>query len=112
MIRVIYEREQYRVTTRGHACYGAYGEDIICSAVSVLMLTLLRMGNRLQASGKAVCGGRLESGLGNVWCRPAQGCEETVRTVMDTVAAGLELLGEEFPDYVCYELRKQRKENV
>ena len=100
MITVTYEPEAYRMTVRGHAGSAPYGYDLVCSGVSVLMLTLSRMSNLLEAAGKAEGNGIIVSGLGTLQCVPTEGNEDTVRTMLDTIAAGMELLAEEYPDYV------------
>ena len=103
MIRVRYEREQYRLTADGHACSAPYGSDLVCAAVSILLHTLERMAWKLENAGMADCDSSLRMGYGKVRCVPTDGSEVAVHWVMDTVAAGLELLAEDFGDYVSYE---------
>lgn len=102
MICVIYEREQYRLTARGHAGFAPYGQDIVCAGVSALMQTLQRVAGQMEAKGAAETGGCVVNGFGSVRCVPCKGSEDRVHTVMDTVAAGLEALAEAYPDCVSY----------
>ena len=103
MIRVRYEREQYRLTADGHACSAPYGTDLVCAAVSILLHTLEHMTRKLESEGRAVCDGCLRMGFSSIHCLPTEGNEAVVHWVMDTVSAGLELLAEEFGEYVSYD---------
>ena len=103
MICVRYEREQYRLTAKGHACSAPYGTDLVCAAVSMLLHTLERMAWKLECADQAEAFSALYPGDGTVRCVPKAGSEAAVHWVMDTVASGLELLAEDFGDYVSYE---------
>ena len=39
-IEALYEENEFYLTIKGHAEYGEYGKDIVCSAVSILAFTL------------------------------------------------------------------------
>ena len=38
-IEALYEENEFYLTIKGHAEYGEYGKDIVCSAVSILAFT-------------------------------------------------------------------------
>lgn len=107
MIRVVYDPHAYSMCTEGHADSAPYGEDLVCAAVSALMLTLSRAAWQLEKDGVAECGGSIAAGLGSVWCKPKAGCEAIVRGVMNTVAIGMEMLAEDYGDYVCFVVREE-----
>ena len=105
MIRAVYERGKGCLRAEGHAGSAPYGQDLVCAGVSVLMLTAQRMAGVLEREDAAVCRSMVVQGLGSVQCLPAADRAERVQGVLDTVAAGLELLAESFPD--CVEYREE-----
>ena len=111
MIRVVYEPNAHSMGAEGHAGSAPYGEDLVCAAVSALMLTLSRAAWELEKQGYGACGGCIATGLGRVWFQPKAGCEPIVRAMMNTVAIGMEMLAEDYSDCVEFVVREEtRKE--
>ena len=97
MITAVYFPRQHRLEVRGHAGYGAAGEDIVCAAVSALICTL---GAALeQWDGDCVV--QLESGDAVLELAPT--ASHKAQTAMETVCLGLELLAQQCGAYVCFE---------
>ena len=79
------------VTLEGHALSDVYGKDLVCAAVSALMLTLAA-----NVEGKEYSEVSLKPGNSRISCIP----EET--GTFDCICKGFQLLAEKFPEYVCF----------
>ncbi len=92
MTRVI--RLKDGIEIRGHANYGRHGEDIVCSAVSVLVQTLI-------ASVEELTEDRIEKDMqpGKVdikfWCLSDQS-----KVLIDAFFIGVKGIAESYPDNV------------
>lgn len=104
MIRVEYNRMDCRVTVTGHAGYGERGQDILCAAASMLLQTLAAAVGELYGRGltedSAVS---LYRGAGEVACVPVEEYRCVVRTVMDSIVLGFELLARDYGAYVAFQ---------
>lgn len=89
MIKVVYDREVPRLSVKGHAGYGLHGGDVVCAGVSTLVFTLLHELIRLDIEHWR----RMRPG--DVEIEAAGGFEQ-----FDTVAAGMMILSENFPENV------------
>lgn len=113
MIRVQYMPSVFRVTVSGHAGYAERGEDILCAAASMLLQTLGAAVQGLSARGFAEeVTVDLRHGQGEVCCVPVAEFRCTVRTVMDSILLGFELLARDYGEYVCLERTEEGEENV
>ena len=110
MTRILYEPEALRLSMQGHAGAGPKGEDLVCAALSMLMLTL-----------EARCREREEDclptlsrapGRFSIQCRPESGQEARCRESFDTVVAGLSLLAEREPEHVQVEIDQSEEEQA
>ena len=105
MIEIIYYREHFRVTVKGHAGTAPKGEDLVCAAVSALTYTLAANARNLceiGASDNFVC--KLGSGDAEVSFRPKARARSTCGLVMRAVCAGFSLIAEKYPEAVHYEI--------
>lgn len=91
---IVIERKKDRITIKGHANYAPIGQDIVCSAVSVLVQTLIQSVEELTTD-------RIEYDMqpGTVdikfWC-----LSEQSKTLVDAFFIGIERTAEAFPDNV------------
>lgn len=104
MIHVIFEPGEYRMSMEGHAGAGAFGEDPVCAAASMLMYTLTcnLTGRKSQAAWRPEI--RSEEGRYEAQCRPVE-MGGVCLLVMRVIANGLRMLSESYPEYVRYEER-------
>lgn len=100
MTIIVYDPERLELTAQGHAGSGVYGEDLICSAISALFLTLAAAMGRQGVRPETI---RLMPGDSLI--RAAPGSGEVGRVVFATVAAGLEYLAGEYPEHVSFSCR-------
>lgn len=82
------------ITVKGHAGYGEYGRDIVCSAVSVLTYNLQESINRLtdDAVGFCYASGEAVISFGDV--------SAAAELLIDSFIVGIELLSYSYPDNV------------
>lgn len=103
MITVTYHRKEHRLTAVGHAGRGKPGHDLVCAAVSALVLTLA--GNVASlATQKSLRKQelRLEEGDACVSGRPIPRMRAVVTMVFDTVCSGFELLETLYPENITF----------
>ena len=99
MIKIEYHRSRHELTAKGHAGYAPEGQDIVCAAVSALMLTAASFA---QANGEAeIC---LEPGDLRVRCLPRRRYDAPVSLVFNAIAAGLRRTAAEYPENVEMEV--------
>lgn len=91
MINIMYNSELIKLEISGHAGFAEKGKDIVCAAVTALACTLEQC---MENAGEGHC----EWKEGET-CFTASGTEN-LRPCFETVVTGLQLLAEEFPDYV------------
>ena len=79
------------VSVKGHANSDVYGKDLVCAAVSALVLTLAANVEKMERAEIL-----LEPGNCRIQC-----CSEA-ETVFDCICKGFEMLAGKYPGYVCY----------
>ena len=105
MIKVIYDREQNRVTVEGHARSGEVGHDLVCASASILIYTLASFARHTQKarqSHKLVL--KLDNGDAEVSCKPKKPYKGAITLVFDSICAGFELLARNYPENISYEI--------
>lgn len=106
MIEVIYNRAENHVTVTGHAHSDEYGRDLICSAASILTLTLGANVEHMYDSGcvdEPVM--KLEEGNAEISCKAVDAYRDSVRQTFMSVCVGFEILASKWPDYISYSVR-------
>ena len=104
MIQVRFEKDGKNIilTVQGHSEQAEMGQDIVCSAASILAYTVAKMVTELGESGKLKKKPhiRMDSGDSAITCKPTkQYFNEALHTY--TVAqTGYELLAHTYPEYV------------
>ena len=104
MIQVRFEKDGKNIilTVQGHSEQAEMGQDIVCSAASILAYTVAQMVAEMGEDGKLKKKPhiRMESGDSAITCKPTkQYFNEALHTY--TVAqTGYELLAHTYPEYV------------
>ncbi len=106
MVTITYQKgqglEPTRLEIKGHALYGEAGQDVLCSALSILMHTAAKTVEEMEQKGWLMVLPTLELSVG-------QGVVEFLihpqydfiaKAKMDTVVTGLKLLERYYPKYV------------
>lgn len=106
MIEVVYHRDYYRVTVKGHANFDERGKDPVCAGASVLLHTMAAAVTNIAADKKVHHPTiRTEKGDGEVSCIPHNRYRAAVRLMFDTVCGGFELMAQSYPAHIHYEIR-------
>lgn len=83
------------ITVKGHAGMAEEGHDIVCAAVSGILLGGMRALDESNFSFKET------SGLGSIICRTLPSLRDAV--VLETIATQLECVAVSYPKYVSLE---------
>lgn len=106
MTKVYYREyyDKYLLTVEGHSNFNEKGKDIVCSAVSILVYTLLNM-LKDEESDKHLILRRevVRDGYFCVEIEPFDFSKQRTKGIIDTVVMGFSLLNEEYPGFVKLE---------
>jgi uncharacterized protein YsxB (DUF464 family) len=106
MTEIIYNHKEKKVTVKGHANSGEYGNDLVCAAVSALTCTLAEniagYASEIEGIKDHI---RLDEGDAEIICTE---CTPEFGMVIDlvfcTICTGFEKLAETYPENVKYTL--------
>lgn len=93
MTKIKYQisNDEFEIEVKGHAGYAAVGNDIVCSAISILVQTLA------YHVGEVAKEHDYKISSGEVWIR-AKG--ETAMVSFKTILTGLNMLQTQYPEYI------------
>ena len=92
-----------RIKAAGHSETGAYGENIVCAAVTIILKTganILFLDKKLETSGNADKPGKMSFSVTKI--QPEK--REWVKGITDFLLAGLSDLKSQFPDEISLEI--------
>lgn len=116
MIRVTYCRKDHSLTVEGHSLSAEKGKDLVCASASILVYTLAAFIKNLKGSGIAAeTIVQIEEGNTELCCKIAPAFDCTVALVFDSICAGFDILAQDYPEYVKYEIinyTRDRKEKL
>ena len=99
MIKITFQKQngEYKsVISEGHAGFAESGEDIVCSAVSVL---LINTANSLESFTDSLLGSDSDDGVLTIVLKDT--IDEKARVLMDSLKLGLETVRDEYgEDYL------------
>lgn len=106
MIEIKFNPKKMEIKVNGHAGQAEKGQDIVCSAVSILFYTLAQAvtdsREMLQEDPVIV----IEDGNGKVSCKPKKEYMATMQRTYWTILTGIELVAQEYKDYVKFTVTK------
>ena len=106
MTKVFYREyyDRYLLIIEGHASFSEKGRDIVCSAVSILVYTLLNI-LKDEESDKRLAIRReiVRDGYFCVEVEPFDFSKNRTKGIIDTIIMGLALLNQEYPENVTLE---------
>lgn len=106
MITVVYHRNYHRLTVKGHAGSGETGHDLVCASASILAYTLAATVGNMQDAGQIRdVKVDLKSGDAAISCKVPHKFKSAVTLIFDSICGGFELLAENYPDNISYEIR-------
>lgn len=104
MVQIVYTKNRHCLTVTGHAGAGKKGNDIVCAAISVLVLTLAENVRALANTGtaKAHCV-QVREGEAKIRCTPVSCMDAVVQCIFESVCCGFEVVQQMYPDHVDYQ---------
>lgn len=100
MVRISWKSEGF-LQVQGHAGSGEKGKDLVCAAVSALVLTLAANTDRMSRAGWVRDPRiRLWEGDALICCVPQPEYRAAVELVFGSICQGFQLLAEKYPEYV------------
>lgn len=106
MIQATYYRRYNRLTVTGHAKSAEPGHDLVCCAASTLAYTLAANVANMADNGQVrepIL--KTREGDAEISCNPRHNLKNSVTLVFDSVCIGFELLANQYPEYISYEIR-------
>lgn len=104
MIEIKFKPKELELSISGHAGAAEKGHDIVCSAASILFYTLCQAVTDSADMLEEEPVIEIEDGNGLVSCKPKEVFLATIQRTYWTVLTGLELLANEYKDYVSFEV--------
>ena len=106
MIQVTYYRSYNRLSVTGHAGSAEPGHDLVCASASILAYTLAanvaNMADNGQVRQPFI---KNQEGDAEICCTPRHNLKASVTLVFDSICVGFELLANNYPEYIKYEIR-------
>lgn len=102
MTRVLYEPNAFHLRIEGHAGSAPKGEDLVCAGISALGFAMLLAAGEDDYNAEIVTDP--DNGIMDVRCRPSglYGRDHCA-VMLETIAGGLELLADQYPEYITFE---------
>lgn len=89
----------YAIRAQGHAGFADPGQDIVCSAASILIYTLAEMVFSEDFDESPTVD--LSAGDALIQCKPTEENEARIRDAYDFVETGFAMLQQEYPGHIC-----------
>lgn len=106
MIEITFTPSIYELKISGHAEHGKKGEDIVCSAVSILFYTLaqsLTLSSEMLSESPIITE---KDGNGCISCKPKEEYEANVSLIYWTLLNGIELIAENYKKNIRFSVKK------
>lgn len=100
MIRVTYWPEDLRILVEGHAGYAPVGEDLVCSAASILVHTLSVTLRRLELCGRVELKTRILPGDSEIRCEVLDPADSEPEMAFRFAETGFAILAENLPEFI------------
>lgn len=105
MIQVKYNRFCNKLTMTGHANSAPVGHDLVCSAASILALTLAANVEHMADAGMCCNVVReIQEGEARISCKAVRGSERIVSNTFQSVCVGFEILSSKFPENISFKI--------
>ena len=112
MIEILYHRGYHRISVKGHAGSAEEGKDLVCAAVSALVLTAVANVRRMEDKGctySTVI--TVDKGDAEIQVNAKAYFRLSIMQILDAICAGFEVLAREYPEYVRYEVHQAEAES-
>lgn len=102
MVEVRFKPDKLELKISGHAGQAEKGQDIVCSAVSILFYTLAQAVTDSEEMLTEAPVVNIDDGNGYVSCKPKEEYKATMQRTYWTILTGFELLTQEYKDFVSF----------
>ena len=100
MINITFNPKNFTLDIKGHAEHGKKGEDIVCSAISILFYTLAESLNNCKDMLQEDMVFSDEDRNGHLSCKPKAEYEANVSLIYWTILNGFQLVAENYKKFV------------
>ena len=100
MTAVTYSPKEHRITLDGHAGYAESGKDIVCAGISALLFAVPATLRKKDI--KYFLDLNEPEGFVSIKAYPEKKERHECEVILDTVAMGLKLLADHYPENVTY----------
>ena len=100
MVKIAFRPNKWELEVSGHAGAGKEGEDIVCSAVSILFYSLAKTLSDHEEMFTQPIEIADEKGNGHIKVKPSPKYEATVQTLFAPILTGYQLLADTYPKYI------------
>ena len=104
MINITFKSETLTLEVKGHAGQNEKGKDIVCAAISALFYTLAKALTDSEKMLKKKPIIKENNGDGLISCQPKKEYEGNIARTYWTILVGMELIANEYKDYVKFEI--------
>ena len=108
MINITFDPKNLELKMEGHAGADEKGHDIVCASASMLFYTLAQSLIKSEDMLKKHPIIELDDGLGLIKCRPKKEYQGNITLVYWTILNGIELLADEYPQYITFKVGGQQ----
>lgn len=105
MININFDPNTFTLDIDGHAEHGKKGEDIVCSAISILFYTLADSLNNCRDMLKEDMVFDNDDGKGHLSCKPKEEYEANISLIYWTILNGFQLVAETYKKNVILNCR-------
>lgn len=104
MITITFKPKTLELEINGHAGQNEKGKDIVCSAISTLFYTLAQAlyDSESMLEEKPII--KEKDGAGYILCKPKKEYEGNIACIYRTVLVGLQMVAEEYKNFVKFVL--------
>ncbi len=95
-----------RLTLDGHADFASYGNDIVCAAVSMLVINTINSIERFTDDAMQL---DTDEENGFIDCAFPQGLSHDGSLLMDSAVMGLNALADQYPDNISMNLKEEKQ---
>lgn len=96
MIDIKFNPNTFTLDINGHAKHGKKGEDIVCSAISILFYTLAESLNNCRDMLQEEMVFKFDDGNGYISCKPKAEYEANISLIYWTILNGFQLVAENY----------------
>ena len=108
MINITFKPKTFELEIKGHAGHNEKGEDIVCSAVSILFFTLLQTLIDSEKMLEQSVEYKAEDGNGYLRCKPRKEYEANISLMWMPIIKGFDIIEFHYSEYVNFVIEGEK----